>query len=1174
MLGRRVAAEASDPFATDPDPAVRHLGRLALRRDIESPSDYFALGDLCARLAGADGRLLVSYIGKTLEAYERAGLIGQRSAGGDPGADARDAAAASAAFVSWVLAVADAFPTPQNIAAALWAAARLPAALLTGADRRAAAALAGRYMAALGVEAADAPGAGPAPIPAHWIEEDTLAPSEPLSPGAAGDTQTDLLDTSGSSGLSGETADDAAEGGRGGEGDAHPARATAPGEAPAPLHREDESSSDETGDFRIGDRIGERYEVREIRRGGMGVIYLCYDHLEHESVAIKTFQGRFLDHERATARFIQEARTWIQLEKHNNIVQARKVETFGDVRVRRRPHIILEYIAGPERLGSDLKSWIEHNRLDLATTVEIGLHICLGMMHAVSKVPGLVHRDLKPANILVRHDGLAKVTDFGLVRSLEYDSDLSSGEGWSAGTGSARLTHTGHIVGTLPYMSPEQCAGGTVDLRSDIYAFGAILFEMLTGQRVFRARTSGQWMDAHWYAAPMFPYEQVGRIPADLRALTLRCLAKQPDNRPGSWDALRDELAALYEALTGAPPVLEVSGTELAVRELMDKAYSLTELGFGEEALGTYDRALALDPGSAWVWARKGRTLRVLLRYDEALACYERALALDPGYAWAWTGKGVVLERLNDHAGALDAYATAFRLRPGDVWPAYNRAGLLLAAGQPEAALADLDAALDANPKHVLSHVRRGHALREMGQPEAALQAFEEAIALDARCGPAWLGKGEALRDLELHGEAATAFLHTTRLMPDDVAPWLRHADTMLSLGRYADSLPSVQQATRLRPGYRGAWLRLGLTLRGLDRHAEAIQAYDRALEIDPTYGAALAGKAEALRRMGQPEAAIDCYRSVLMAPDQAPASGPEHASLWSRLGGLYRAQGMRTEALDCFERAAAAAPGVIWHVCNQADMLIDLRRYADAVAALDRALAQAPGHVPAWVKRGVALRRARRFAEAVESFREALALDPGHAYAWNGCGLALERLGQPEEALTCYERAVAAAPDVVWYRLNMVDPLLRLGRREDALDACDEAEAMSVAWQQGDPRSVAVYIRKGQVLRSMNRHEDAIEAYERALAHDPDSARAWSGKGQSCAALGRREEALTCFSRAAALAPANAWFWYNQGGALIELGHYTEAIQTLNRALEIEPRHRRARLKRDEARRKLSSSE
>jgi serine/threonine protein kinase len=228
------------------------------------------------------------------------------------------------------------------------------------------------------------------------------------------------------------------------------------------------------GDFRVGDLLGNRYEVRHVLRGGMGIIYLCYDRDAHETVAIKTFQGRFLENERAVARFVQEAHTWIRLEKHNHIVQARLVKELGNERVQERPHIVLEHIVGPEGLGPDLKSWIDHNRLDLTTSIEIALQICLGMQHAVHMVPGLVHRDLKPANILVRYDGLAKVTDFGLAHSM--DSEQIDGSREEHPTDAPlRLTRAGAVVGTAPYMSPEQCQADPVDLRSDIYAFGAII---------------------------------------------------------------------------------------------------------------------------------------------------------------------------------------------------------------------------------------------------------------------------------------------------------------------------------------------------------------------------------------------------------------------------------------------------------------------------------------------------------------------------------------------------------------------------------------------------------------------------------------------------------------------------------------------------------------------------
>src|SRR5690606_37504464 len=149
------------------------------------------------------------------------------------------------------------------------------------------------------------------------------------------------------------------------------------------------------------------------------------------------------------------------------------------------------------------------------------------------------------------------------------------------------------------------------------------------------------------------------------------------DDRPQTWGELVDALAAQYEAVTGAPPEMELSGPALEVRELMDKGYSLTELGYADEALVASDRVLELEPLSAWAWARKGRTLRLLGRYEEALACYDRALELNPRFAWAWTGKGQVLERLNQLERALAAHQTATQLQHGNVWAWYNQAEAL-----------------------------------------------------------------------------------------------------------------------------------------------------------------------------------------------------------------------------------------------------------------------------------------------------------------------------------------------------------------------------------------------------------------------------------------------------------------------------------------------------------------
>ena len=330
-------------------------------------------------------------------------------------------------------------------------------------------------------------------------------------------------------------------------------------------------------EFNIGQRIDGRFEVADVRWGGMGVVYLCYDHEQREPVAIKSFQGKFLNNSRAVARFEKEAATWIHLEKHQNIVQARLVQNINE-----RPHIILEHISGAEGVGVDLRSWIDRNRLDIETALLFGLHIALAMQHATQKVPGLVHRDLKPGNILVTHDAIAKVTDFGLVRSLELNdipTDFEPIVEEDSSTNAYRLTRFGAIVGTAPYMSPEQCKAIDVDMRSDIYSFGCVMYEMLTGKHIFQARGIQDWMQSHLNEKPRFDSQAEADIPDNLRYIVLSCLNKELDARPQNWGQLVNDLSAAYEEVIGSMPLLEISGPRLQARELMDKGYSLTELG-------------------------------------------------------------------------------------------------------------------------------------------------------------------------------------------------------------------------------------------------------------------------------------------------------------------------------------------------------------------------------------------------------------------------------------------------------------------------------------------------------------------------------------------------------------------------------------------------------------------
>lgn len=296
--------------------------------------------------------------------------------------------------------------------------------------------------------------------------------------------------------------------------------------------------------YDIGDRIDGRYEVLALHRGSMGVVYATFDHQEQLPRALKTLQQRFAGHTKMQELFAEEAAVWVQLEKHPYIVRAYLVKRFDN-----QPYVITEYVRGQAGMGGDLRAWLGHPRLTLPVAVEMALQIALGMQHATRKVPGLVHRDLKPANVLVDERGQVFVTDFGLVHAAD----------------------TG--AGTPAYMAPEQWQGTMVDPRTDLYAYGCILYEMFTGHRMFAADSEEAWKAAHLTHMPVAPRlltilqlaeQHVGLDAAISETHVLRALFEEGDSLPVRYFMALGYTPAAFMAQLDALGALGADQTRLA----------------------------------------------------------------------------------------------------------------------------------------------------------------------------------------------------------------------------------------------------------------------------------------------------------------------------------------------------------------------------------------------------------------------------------------------------------------------------------------------------------------------------------------------------------------------------------------------------------------------------------
>ena len=280
------------------------------------------------------------------------------------------------------------------------------------------------------------------------------------------------------------------------------------------------------------------YEIIEsLGAGGMGEVYRAHDGRLKRDVALKVLPENFADDPERLARLEREAHLLAALN-HSNIATIYSLEEAGDTRF-----LVMELVKGQS---------LEALLADGPLPIDEALDICRQIAEALEAAhkQGIIHRDLKPANVLVTSEGQAKVLDFGLAKTIERadaESDLSHSP-----TITIAATEAGVILGTAPYMSPEQVRGRRLDKRADIWAFGCVLFEALTGEKAFNRETVADTLAAILEVEPLWD-DLPAATPAAIRQLIGRCLRKNPKRRLHDIADARIEIEeALEPALVGA----------------------------------------------------------------------------------------------------------------------------------------------------------------------------------------------------------------------------------------------------------------------------------------------------------------------------------------------------------------------------------------------------------------------------------------------------------------------------------------------------------------------------------------------------------------------------------------------------------------------------------------------
>ena len=264
-----------------------------------------------------------------------------------------------------------------------------------------------------------------------------------------------------------------------------------------------------------GQKINDRYEIlKSIGEGGMANVYLAHDIILDRDVAIKVLRGDLAGDEKFVRRFQREALSASSLS-HPNIVEMYDVgEDNGTY------YIVMEYIE-----GQTLKQMIKkRGKLALSEAIDIMLQITDGIKEAHDSY--IIHRDLKPQNILVKENGEAKITDFGIAMALN----------------STQLTQTNSVMGSVHYLPPEQASGKGATIKSDIYSMGILFYELLTGKLPFKGDNAVEIALKHMKNDIPSVREQNDSIPQSVENIILKATAKNPKNRYETVSAMHDDL--------------------------------------------------------------------------------------------------------------------------------------------------------------------------------------------------------------------------------------------------------------------------------------------------------------------------------------------------------------------------------------------------------------------------------------------------------------------------------------------------------------------------------------------------------------------------------------------------------------------------------------------------------
>jgi tetratricopeptide (TPR) repeat protein len=628
----------------------------------------------------------------------------------------------------------------------------------------------------------------------------------------------------------------------------------------------------------VGDDIGVQGEVCEIKESAGSIAYILYHKERQEATFAKTPRAEVLARNpQLLERYAQAVRNWKRLPHHQNIVKAHYFDQYEEI-----PFLYTDYI-GAGQLGELIGTPRLTN--NLRQVLHFAIQISDGLAHA--DLNGLhVHGNLKPSNCLLTEDDNLKVTDFGLGEQLKHTNEtapVSQQREMSRGLVSPISGTSGaaDAASCNPYLPPELADDAyRADRYSDVYTFGIILYEMVTGRQPY---TSSEWLRLVRKQHIKLPSLAIDNTPEHaasltaLNALFQQCLALNPVQRPANFVEIGQRLRNIYQHFTCDSAPNPLMGRELEAHQLLVMGAGLGHLGYCAEELAYIDRALTIAPHLHLAWSNKGAALSATERDEDALTCLEHALTLKPKSPAALAHRGRALMNLNRYEEALASLKLALRIDPylASAW--IKKGECLDTLGRSEESACDkhaLELALHSEnvweDKHdgvsicdriALACVKKGAALAGQERFDEALICFERAVELSPGWPSAWLCKGEALMQLKRYHDAIVVYDRALALNPDDDELLVKKGRALGEANQQEAAIHYFKRALALNSDNVEALINIAATLSLSGRFAEALEYCEHALKVEEHNKEVWLLKGMLLSELARHDLAAECYK-------------------------------------------------------------------------------------------------------------------------------------------------------------------------------------------------------------------------------------------------------------------------------------------------------------------------